>query len=104
MHIEEYGFKAALDALAALTRGEGAFHVVVEPEIGSEGSNATIKGEGNRPGMLKAAHTMVAAYLNANKGMTFAEALERLECLQRFTEDTCDTRIIKSIVPKGEEV
>ena len=102
--MNEEKLSVALDAFAALAGGEGTYHIVVEPESDSEGSNATIKGEGNRPGMLKAAHTMVAAYLNANEGMTFAEALERLECLQRFTEDTCDTRIIKSIVPKGEEV
>ena len=101
MHEEK--FSAELKACAAIVVGEGAYYVIVEPD-GDGGSNATIKGEGNRSGMLKAAHTMVAAYLNANEGMTFAEALERLECLQRFTEDTCDTRILKSIVPKGEEI
>ena len=101
MHEEK--FSAELKACAAIVVGEGAYYVIVEPD-GDGGSGTTIRGEGNKPGMLKAAHTMVAAYLNANEGMTFAEALERLECLQRFTEDTCDTRILKSIVPKGEEI
>lgn len=101
---EEYELSVALDALAALTRGEGAFRIVVEPESDNEGSSTTIKGEGNKPSILKAAYSMITAYVNAHEGMTFADALERLECLQKLTEDTCDTHIMKSMIPKGEEV
>lgn len=102
--IEKYELSVALDAFAALARGEGTYHIVVEPESDSEGSCTTIKGEGNKPSILKAAYFMITAYMNAHEGMTFADALKRLECLQRFTEDTCDTRVLKSIVPKGEEI
>lgn len=101
---EEYELSVALDALAALTRGEGAFRIVVEPESDNEGSSTTIKGEGNKPSILKAAYSMITAYMNAHEGMTFADALERLECLQKLTEDTGDTHIMKSMIPKGEEV
>lgn len=101
---EEYELSVALDALAALTRGEGAFRIVVEPESDNEGSSTTIKGEGNKPSILKAAYSMITAYVNAHEGMTFADALERLECLQKLTKDTCDTHIMKSMIPKGEEV
>lgn len=101
---EEYELSVALDALAALTRGEGAYHIVVEPESDNEGSCTTIKGEGNKPSILKAAYSMITAYVNAHEGMTFADALERLEYLQKLTEDTCNTQILKSIIPKGEKV
>ena len=102
---EEYELSVALDAFAALTRGEGSYHIVVEPESDNEGSCTTIKDEGNKPSILKAAYSMVTAYVNAHEGMTFAGALERLECLQKLTEDTCNTQIIKSMMtPKGEKV
>ena len=104
MAIAKYERSVALDAFAALTRGEGAYHIVVEPESKEEGSSTTIKGEGNKPGILKAAYSMITAYMNAHEGMTFADALKRLECLQKLTEDTCDTQILKSMIPKGEEV
>lgn len=101
---EEYELGVVLDAFAALAKGEGTYHIVVEPESKEEGSSTMIKGEGNNPGILKAAYSMITAYVNAHEGMTFADALERLECLQKLTEDTCNTQILKSIIPKGEKV
>ena len=104
MAMEKYELSVALDAFAALARGEGTYHIVVEPESDSEGSSTTIRGEGNKPSILKAAYSMITAYMNAHEGMTFADALKRLECLQQLTEDTCNTQILKSIIPKGEKV
>ena len=101
MHEEK--FSAELKACAAIVVGEGAYYVIVEPD-GDDGSGTTIRGEGNKPGLLKAAYTMLVAYVNACDGTTFEDAMEQMQWMHKLGEEECDTRIIKSIVPKGEEV
>ena len=101
--MNEEKLSAEIKACAAIVVGEGTYHVIVEPD-GDGGSGTTIRGEGNKPGMLKAAYTMLVAYVNACDGMTFEDAMEQMQWMKRLGDEACDTRILKSIVPKGEEI
>lgn len=101
MHEEK--FSNEIMACAAIVVGEGAYHVVVKPD-GGDGSDMTVYGEGNKPGRLRATYAMLIAYMNAGGGTEFDDAMEQLRWLHKLGEEECDTRIIKSIKLKGEEV